>query len=292
MKKAITGVRRFVGLDVHAETIAAAVVEKEEAVRELGTIPNREESVRKFVKKLNEGGAWAACYEAGPTGYTLYWQLTKLGVPCVVIAPALVPTKAGDRVKTDRRDAERLASCFRAGELTPVWVPDAAHEALRDLVRAREAAKQDQLRARHRLGKFLLRHSKRPPQQMRAWTQNYLGWIKREVRFDQRPQQITLEDYLNEVEHAGVRIARLEKAIDEAVEQAPESMRELIQALQALRGVAGVGAVTILAELGTLTRFEHPRQLMGYSGAVSSEHSSGRVTSYHNCKGTRLRALA
>jgi transposase len=275
MKKAITGVRRFVGLDVHAETIAAAMAEKDGAVRELGILPNKEESVRKLAKKLNEGGAWAACYEAGPTGYALYWQLTKLGIPCVVIAPTLVPTKAGDRVKTDRRDAQRLASSFRAGELTPVWVPDAAHEALRDLVRAREAAKQDQLRARHRLGKYLLRHGKRPPQQMRAWTKNYLEWIKGKVFFDQRCQQVTLEDYLNEVDHAGVRIARLEKAIDEAVEQAPEDMRELIQALQALRGVAKVGAVTIVAEVGSLTRFEHPRQLMGYSGAVSSENSSG-----------------
>jgi transposase len=278
MNKAITGVRRFVGLDVHAETIAAAIAEKDEAVRDLGTIPNREESVRKLVKKLNEGGAWAACYEAGPTGYTLYWQLTKLGIPCVVIAPTLVPTKAGDRVKTDRRDAERLASSFRARELTPVWIPDAEHEALRDLVRAREAAKQDQLRARHRLGKYLLRHGKRPPQQVRAWTKNYLEWIKGKVSFNQRSQQVTLEDYLNEVEHAGVRIARLEKAIDEAVEQAPESMRELIKALQALRGVAKVGAVTIVAEVGTLTRFAHPRQLMGYSGAVSSENSSGGKT--------------
>jgi transposase len=196
----------------------------------------------------------------------------------VVIAPTLVPTKAGDRVKTDRRDAERLASSFRAGELTPVWVPDATHEALRDLVRAREAAKQDQLRARHRLGKYLLRHGKRPPTSMRSWKQNYLEWVKREVKFDQRPQQMTLEDYLNEVEHSAVRIERLEKAIDEAVEQAPEGMRELVQALQALRGVARVGAVTIVAELGTLTRFEHPRQLMGYSGAVSSEHSSGGKT--------------
>ncbi len=275
MNKAITGVRRFVGLDVHAETIAAAIAEKEEAVRELGTIANREESVRKLAKKLTEEGAWAACYEAGPTGYTLYWQLTKLGIPCVVIAPTLVPTKAGDRVKTDRRDAKRLACSFRAGELTAVWVPDAAHEALRDLVRAREAAKQDQLRARHRLGKYLLRHGKRPPQQLRAWTKNYLEWIKGKVSFSQRCQQVTLEDYLNEVEHAGVRIARLEKAIDEAVEQAPESMRDLIQALQALRGVAKVGAVTIVAEVGSLTRFKHPRQLMGYSGAVSSENSSG-----------------
>jgi transposase len=275
VNKITTGIRRFVGLDVHADTIVAAIAEKQEAVRRMGIIPNREESVRQLVRKLNQGGAWTACYEAGPTGYTLYWQLTRLGIPCVVIAPTLVPTKAGDRVKTDRRDADRLAACFRAGQLTPVWVPDEEHEALRDLVRGREAAKQDQLRARHRLGKFLLRHGKRPPQTMRAWTQQYLGWIQREVKFDHRSLQVTLEDYLNEVEHAGVRIERLEKAIDEAVEQTPENMRELIQALQALRGIAKIGAVTIVAEVGTLSRFEHPSQLMGYSGTVSSEHSSG-----------------
>jgi len=277
VNKINTKTRRFVGLDVHADTISVAIAEKA-AVRSVGTIPNREESIRRLVKKLNEGGEWAACYEAGPTGYTLYWQLTKLGIACEVIAPALVPTKPGDRVKTDRRDAERLASSFRAGELTSVWVPDAAHEALRDLVRAREAAKQDQLRARHRLGKYLLRHGKRPPQTLRAWTEKYLDWIKREVSFDQRAQQLTLEDYLAEVDHAGLRIARLDEAIDEAIEQAPEEMRELIQALQALRGIAKVGAVTIVADVGTLSRFEHPRKLMGYSGAVSSEHSSGAKT--------------
>jgi transposase len=277
MNKGITTMRRFVGLDVHADTISVAIAEKD-VVRSLGTIPNREDSVRRLVRKLNEGGEWAACYEAGPTGYTLYWVLSKLGIACEVIAPSLVPVKPGDRVKTDRRDAERLAGCFRAGELTSVWVPDAAHEALRDLVRAREAAKQDQLRARHRLGKYLLRHGKRPPKALRAWTQKYLDWIKQEVSFDQRAQQLTLEDYLTEVDHADVRIARLEKAIDEAVEQAPEGMRELIQALQALRGIAKIGAVTIVAEVGTLSRFEHPRKLMGYSGAVSSEDSSGAKT--------------
>ena len=121
------------------------------------------ESVRKLVTKLGPANQLKACYEAGPTGYVLYWQLTALGVPCQVIAPSLVPVKAGDRVKTDRRDAEKLARSYRAGDLTPVWVPDAAHEALRDLVRAREDAKQDQLRARHRLSKFLLRHGQRPP---------------------------------------------------------------------------------------------------------------------------------
>ena len=151
---------RFVGLDVHAETIAVAIAEAEGEVRSVGTIPNREESVRKLVKKLGPVEPLRACHEAGPTGYVLYWQLAALGVQCEVVPPTLVPVKAGERVKTDRRDALKLARNHRTGELTAVWVPDKAHEALRDLVRAREAAKQDQLRARHRLGKFLLRQGK------------------------------------------------------------------------------------------------------------------------------------
>jgi len=278
MGKSIATVRRFVGLDVHAETIAVAVAEKDGEVRSLGTIPNREQSIRKLVTKLSGSGTWRACYEAGPTGYTLYWQLTKLGVECLVIAPTLVPVKAGDRVKTDRRDAERLAKSFRAGDLTPVWVPDAAHEALRDLVRAREAAKKDQLRARHRLGKFLLRQGRRPAERMTAWTQRHLDWIRREVKFEQFAQRATLEDYLEEVDHLGQRIARLEKVIDEAIEGAPATMKA-VSALQALRGVAKMTAITIVAEVGQLSRFPKARQLMGYSGAVASEHSSGERTS-------------
>ena len=133
---------RFIGLDVHADTIAVAVAEPGGEVRSLGMIPNRPESIRKLVKKLGPAESVRACYEAGPTGYVVYWQLTALGVQCEVVAPTLVPTKAGDRVKTDRRDAEKLARSFRAGDLTAVWVPDAAHEALRDVVRAREAAKK------------------------------------------------------------------------------------------------------------------------------------------------------
>src|SRR3954467_7205769 len=174
----------FVGLDVHAETIAVAVAETGGEVRSLGAIPNRLESVRKLIHKLGPVQHLRACYEAGPTGYVLYWQLTQLGVGCAVIAPSLVPTKASDRVKTDRRDAEKLARCHRAGELTAVWVPDAAHEALRDLVRAREAAKKDQLRHRHRLGKFLLRHGKRPIDVGKAWTKKYVDWIRTHVRFE------------------------------------------------------------------------------------------------------------
>jgi transposase len=197
-----------------------------------------------------------------------------LGVKCDVVAPTLVPVKAGDRVKTDRRDALKLARSYRAGDLTPVWVPDAAHEALRDLVRAREAAKKDQLRARHRLGKFLLRQGRRPPTAMNPWTQAHLTWIKT-VHFAHAAQEATLLDYLHEVEHMADRIERLEGAIDDAVKTAPERMRAVIEALQSLRGIALVSAVTIAAEVGELSRCTTPRQLMGYSGAVASEDSTG-----------------
>jgi len=267
---------RFVGLDVHADTIAAAVAEPDGEVRPLGIIPNRLESVRKMVAKLGPVNQLKACYEAGPTGYVLYWQLTGLGVPCEVVAPSLVPVKAGDKVKTDRRDAAKLARCYRAGDLTPVWVPDDAHEALRDLVRTREDAKQDQHRARHRLSKFLLRHGWRPPEDVKkSWTQKYLTWIKEQVHFDQPALEATLLDYVHEVDHMAERIERLEKAIDIAIEKAPAEMRAVIEALQALRGVAKITAVSIVAEVGSLSRFEKPRQLMGYSGLVSSEFSSG-----------------
>jgi len=266
---------RFVGLDVHADTIAVAVAEAGGEVRSLGIIPNRLESIRKVIGKLAPIETLKCCYEAGPTGYVLYWQLAQMGVGCEVIAPSLIPTKAGDRVKTDRRDAEKLARCYRAGELTPVWVPDANHEALRDLVRAREAAKKDQLRHRHRLGKFLLRHGKRPTDAGKAWTQKYLNWIRIHVRFEQPALEATLKHYQEEVDHIAERIVKLEQAIDEAVKQAPAEIRVAIEALQALRGVAQTTAATVVAELGSLSRFASPSQLIGYSGLVSREYTSG-----------------
>jgi len=216
MKKKV----RFLGLDVHAETIAVAIAEPDGEVRSLGTIANRAESIRKLVKKLGSVERLRACYEAGPTGYVLYWQLAELGVKCEVIAPTLVPVKAGDRVKTDRRDAEKLARSYRSDDLTAVWVPDESSEALRDLVRAREAAKQDQLRARHRLSKFLLRSGQRPAQGVKTWTQIYMTWI-RQIRFVQMAQEWTRLDYLHEVEHMGERVARLEPASAEAAKLAP-----------------------------------------------------------------------
>jgi transposase len=265
---------RHVGFDVDSARIAVAVAEPGGEVRSMGAIPYRAEAIRGLVKKLGPASQLRVCYEAGPHGYGLYWQLTKLGVHCDVIAPTLVPVKSGDRVKTNRRDAEKLARCYRSGDLTPVWVPDAAHEALRDLVRAREAAKKDQLRARHRLGKFLLRRGLRAAEGVKNWTAKHLLWVKT-LSFEQPAQEATFLDYLHEVEHEVERVSRLERAIDQAVEAAPTELRALIAGLQALRGIKLVSAATIVAEVGPPSRFSHPKQLMGYSGMVSSEDSTG-----------------
>jgi transposase len=237
-------------------------------------IPNTSAAVRRLVGKLGGPKVLRACYEAGPCGYALYWELTRLGVECEVVAPTLIPVKVGDRVKTDRRDAEKLARCFRSGDLTQVWVPDEQHEALRDLVRAREAAKKDQLRARHRLSKLLLRHGRRPPLKITPWGSKHMEWV-RGLRFEQRALQLALVDYLAEVDHAAARIERLETQIAEAVETAPAAFRDVVTALQTLRGVAPLTAATATLEVGTFARFDSPRQLMAYAGIVPSEHSTG-----------------
>jgi transposase len=265
---------RFVGLDVHAETIAVAVAEASGEVRDVGIIANRPEAVRKLVAKLGPVEHIRACYEAGPTGYGVYWQLVKLGMACEVIAPTLIPSKPGERIKTDRRDAAKLARCHRAGDLTAVWVPDKDHEALRDLVRQREAAIKDRHRARQRFGKFLLRHGCNKPEKMTRWTQKYMAWIKT-LRFEQFGLMATLEDHMQEIDHVNRRVERLESKIDEAIALAPPETREVISALQALRGVAQLTAATVVTELGQLSRFESPNQLMAYCGLVPSEHSSG-----------------
>ena len=269
---------RFLGLDVHAETIAVAVAEPDGEVRSLGTIPNREDSIRKFIRKLGSPEHLRACYEAGPTGFVLYWQLTQLGVKCDVVAPSLVPKKPGDRVKTDRLDALKLARSHRSDDLTAVWVPDEESEALRDLVRAREAAKQDQLRARHRLTKFLLRTGQRPPLGVRAWTEKYVEWVQ-QVRYTHPAREATLLDCLNEVQHMDERVRRLEQSIVEVIQLAPASMQEVIRGLQALRGIAHISAVTIAVELGNITsRFENARGLMGYSGASPAKTPAASVS--------------
>jgi transposase len=194
----------------------------------LGVIPNRAELVRRLIGKLGRPEQLWVCYTTGPTGYVLYWKLTELVVHCEVVAPTLVPVKAGDRVKTDRRDAEKLARCYRAGDLTAVWVPDAAHEALRDLVRARLAAKRDQLRARHRLGRFLLRQGRRAPEGTTTWTGKYMAWVKQQ-----------------HFEHAAERIVRLERSIDAAVESMPESYYREGRSDKHLRDIRFILAATV-----------------------------------------------
>jgi len=261
-------------MDVHAQSIAVAVAETGGAVRSLGTIPNRLESIRKFIKKRGKAKEIRVCYEAGPTGYELYWQLTEMGVHCDVIAPTLIPVKTGDRVKTDRRDAEKLARCYSHGDLTPVWVPDHAHEALRDLVRCRLAAKRDERRAKQRLQKLLLRHGRRPPVGARSWNQKYQNWLLMQ-QFEQPALQATLEDYRHEMEHHAARLIRLEKSIDDVIADAPASIRAVIEGLQTLRGVAKTVAVGVVAELGEFSRFDHPSKLMAYSGIVPREYSTG-----------------
>ena len=268
---------RWIGLDVHAESIAVAVAEKDGSVRSLGTIPNRPESVRRLIRKVGDGCKLHVCYEAGPCGYVLYWQLTEMGIDCQVVAPTLIPVKAGDRVKTDRRDAEKLARCHRSGDLTAVWVPDAEQQALRDLVRARHAAKRDQLRHRNRLGKFLLQLGVRRPEGMRAWGSTHMHWLDG-CQMKHASHQEVFIDYLHEVKQAAERITRLERAIDSAIERAPERLRLLIEGLQTLRGVAKVAAATLVSEVGSFERFQSARQLMAFVGVVPSEHSSGGQT--------------
>lgn len=263
---------RFLGLDAHARTIAVAIAEESGAPGEHGVIPNDPSSVRRLVRRLGAPGVrLVACYEAGPTGYALHRQLESLGVDCMVVAPSLVPTRSGDRVKTDRRDALKLARLLRSGDLTPVWVPDEEHEALRDLVRARADAQADLLRAKHRLSKFLLRRGVRPPHGVGAWTGRHRAWLG-QIRLQELSAQIVLEDYLSVVRAAEDRVRRLEAALHTAV---PDRHRPVVAALQAFRGIAFLTAVTIVAEAGDLRRFATARQFMAYVGVVPSEFSSG-----------------
>ena len=264
----------YVGLDVHKATVSVAVAESGRGgeIRQLGVFENRPEVLSKLAARLsNKNCRVSFCYEAGPCGYGLHRLLTSYGHDCVVVAPSLIPMKAGDRVKTDRRDALMLAKLHRAGELTPIWIPDAGHEAMRDLVRARATAGRVLSRARQHLQSFLLRHD-RIYRGLRAWTSAYRRWLTT-VRFDHPAQQIVLQDYIHAVQDAEARRDRLTHQINELLPS--WSMAPVAIALQAMRGVALVVAVTVVAEVGDFRRFANPRQLMAYLGLVPSEHSSG-----------------
>jgi len=263
----------FIGMDVHKETIAVAIAEKHGTPRYYGEIANTAEAITKLVKKVvSNGGRAAFCYEAGPCGYGVYRQITDMGYRCDVVAPSLIPKKAGDRVKTDRRDAVTLTRLYRADELTSVWVPDQKQEAIRDLTRIREDMKSMERHARQRLSGFLLRNKKIYTGKNK-WTQAHFRWLEK-IRFESPIQQIVFQEYVDTVKQLQGRVASLEEEMRKAL--AGWSMGVVVEALMSLRGVNLVTAMTIVAEIGDMRRFESPRQLMAYLGLVPSENSSGK----------------
>jgi len=264
----------FVGLDTSKLKISVAVAEdgRQGEVRFLGDIDNTPETVRRLVHKLaSRHGELLFCYEAGPTGYGLQRQIAALGHECAVIAPSLIPKRPGERVKTNRRDALTLARLHRAGELTAIWVPDPGHEAVRELVRAREAAMADLREKRQQLQSFLLRHG-RIFSGRKPWTQAHTRWLSN-LAFEHPAQYLVLREYRQAIEDAEARLERLTQQVAEVV--STWSMAPVVEAYQALRGVAFLTAVTFVAEIGDVRRFESPRQLMAYLGLVPCESSTG-----------------
>jgi transposase len=283
----------YVGMDVHKESINIALAEEEgrQEVRHYGSIGGDLLALDQVIRKLQSAGKTLHfVYEAGPCGYVIYRHLARKGLDCVVVAPSLIPKCSGDRVKTDRRDAEMLARLHRAGELTAVYVPHPEDEAVRDLTRAREDVKEAQTRARHQLKAFLLRSGIRYAGKT-AWTPAHRRWIA-SVKLPQPVQQIVFQDYVDAVTAASERLERVEGHLRDAV--AGWRLNPLVQALQSLRGVQLVVAATLAAEIGQIDRFENPRQLMAYLGLVPSEYSSGPSTrrgSITKCGNTHARRV-
>jgi transposase len=264
----------YVGLDVHKESIAVAYVAKdyEAEVTYLGSSGTRQCDIDKLIRQLqSKSKELVFVYEAGPCGYWLYRYLTKKGHVCWVVAPSLIPKKAGDRVKTNRRDAIQLARLMRSGDLTPVYVPQVEDEAIRDLRRAREDTIRDLKAAKFRLKAFLLRHDIRYTGQA-TWGPAHLRWLS-EVVCATPAQQIVFQEYVRAVNDHTERLQRLEHELREQVRS--WRLQPVVEALQALRGVQFTVAVTIVAERGDLTRFDNPRQLMSYLGLTPSAYSSG-----------------
>src|SRR3954453_3502974 len=264
----------YVGLDVSKLKVSVALAEagRDGEVRFLGDVENTPEAIGRLVAKLaKRHRRLAFCYEAGPTGYGLQRQVSALGHDCAVVAPSLIPKRPGERVKTNRRDALTLARLHRAGELTRVWIPDPGHEAVRELVRAREAAMADLRTKRQHLQSFLLRHG-RIYSGSRPWTQVHARWLSN-LSFEHPAQYLVLREYRQAIDDAEARLERLTQQIAEVL--TTWSMAPVVEAYQALRGVALVTAVTFAAEIGDVRRFESPRQLMAYLGLVPCESSTG-----------------
>ncbi len=268
----------FVGLDAHQETIHAAIFLPDEKDPIVDSFSNTPEAVKRFARKLKKRspGAVESCYEAGPLGYGLQRTIEGQDVGCIVIAPSLIPTKPGDRIKTDRRDARKLGECLRAGLLTEVHPPTPEQEAVRDLCRAREAAKSDQKRLRHRLSKFMLRRDLRWTCGKKNWTRAHLEWL-RGRRLDHTADQAILDDHLLALEQSEGRLEAFDEKIAAIASQAPYV--EPVGLLRCFRGVDTLTALGFVAELHDIRRFPSPRALMAYLGLVPSEYSTGNKQS-------------
>lgn len=267
MKKDIT----YVALDDSKRRIVAGILRPGQKEPELREIPNEPHPLERLVRRLKREGEVTVCYEAGPAGYDLYRQLTALGVRCDVVAPALTPRRPGDRIKTDRRDAGKLVRLYRAGELTVIHVPDEAEEAVRDLLRCRDAVRRDLLRWRHRLLKFLARHGRRSLAG-KNWSLGHWAWI-RQQRFALPALARTFETCLEMLEHHQAQLAQLAREIEALAETPP--YREPVGWLRCFRGIDTLSAMILLAEIVDFQRFHRPRELMAYLGLVPSEYSSG-----------------
>jgi transposase len=265
----------FIGLDTSKLRNAVAIADggRGGEVRFLGEIDASAVATAKLVKKLAaKHQRLTFCYEAGPTGYGLYRQIKSLGHECIVVAPSLIPKKPGDRVKTNRRDAVSLAKLLRADELTAVWVPERDHEAMRDLTRARETTMMDLRSKRQQVSAFLLRLGRYYPENKKTWTKTHMNWLASQ-KFEYGEQRLVFEEMMLAIRQAQDRLERLEQAIRLAV---PDwSLAEVVEALMAMRGLDLIAAATFLAEIGDLSRFRTPQELMAYLGLVPSEDSTG-----------------
>lgn len=266
----------YVGLDVHKDTIAIAVAYpgRSEPVFK-GEVANLPGAIGKLIIRLCkevDGGLLLVCYEAGPCGYDLYRQVVELGHDCQVVAPSKIPRQPGDKIKTDRRDALKLARLLRGGDLTAVWVPDQEQEAIRDLTRARDDMKSQERKARQQLNAFLLRHRCTWPSNKSRWSKAHFNWLE-SLTFEQPWQQVVLQEYINAIKAATARVNDMTEQMKQALPA--WSLAPVVESLVALRGIDTVAAMILLAELGDLSRFDSPKQLMAFLGVVPTEHSSG-----------------